>query len=319
VDRARCAVSVDLDPLRCYYGIHGLGDAPATLVDVVMRKALPRFAAVFARHEIPATLFVVGEDVALRSAIGRDELGRLAAAGHEIGNHSQTHPYELARMSEDQIDRELEAAEEVLVEIAGGPIVGFRSPGYDLSPTLLRVLERRGYHYDSSVFPSWPYYLAKAGVLATMALTGRMSKSVIGDPRALVAPTEPYRPGRSPWARGDSSVVELPVTVTRGLRFPGIGTWILTAPPRLRYFLLDRLRARSFFNFELHGLDLLDAEEDGIPAVLVEKQPDLRVPLSKKLAALEATLDRLRLDYEFVTLAHMAQIVARSLDRSAVA
>ena len=310
MDRARCAVSVDLDPLRCYYGIHGLGEVPAALADVVMRKALPRFAEVFARHRIAATLFVVGEDVALRGAAGRDELTRLAQSGHEIGNHSHTHPYDLARLSESAIDGELRAAEHVLVEIAGGPIGGFRSPGYDLSPTLLRVLEQRGYRYDSSVFPSWPYYLGKAGVMTLMALRGRVSRSVVGDPRALVAPTEPYRPGRSPWTRGHSSVVELPVTVTRGLRFPGIGTWILTAPPRWRFLLLDQLRARSFFNFELHGLDLLDAEADGIPAALVQRQPDLRVPLSKKLAAFEATLDRLRLDYDFLTLGQMAETVA---------
>jgi peptidoglycan/xylan/chitin deacetylase (PgdA/CDA1 family) len=305
VSRALCAVSVDLDPLRCYYEIHGLGAVPPQLADVVLRKALPRFAEVFARHRLPATLFVVGADVAERSAVGRAELTRLAAAGHELGNHSHTHPYALARLDEQAIDAELAAAERVIGELADTP-VGFRSPGYDLSPALLRVLERRGYRYDSSVFPSWPYYLAKAGVMGVMALTGRRSGSVIGDPRALAAPTEPYHPGATPWTRGQSSVVELPITVTRGLRFPGIGTWILTAPNKLRLLLLDQLKARRFFNFELHGLDLLDADTDGIPAALVARQPDLRVPLERKLTAFSATLDRLRLDYDFMTLRDVA-------------
>jgi hypothetical protein len=308
VNRALCAVSVDLDPLRCYYEIHGLGAVPAQLTDVVLRKALPRFAEVFARHRLPATWFVVGSDVAERSAIGRAELSRLVTAGHELGNHSHTHPYGLARLDEAGIDAELAAAERVIGELGSSP-VGFRAPGYDLSPALLRVLEQRGYRYDSSVFPSWPYYLAKAGVMGLMAITGRRSGSVIGDPRALAAPTEPYRPGATPWTRGDRSVVELPITVTRGLRFPGIGTWILTAPQPLRIVLLNQLRARRFFNFELHGLDLLDADLDGIPAALVARQPDLRVPLDRKLRAFSATLDRLRLDYDFVTLRDAAAAI----------
>jgi hypothetical protein len=40
----------------------------------------------------------------------------------------------------------------------------------------------------------------------------------------------------------------------------------------------------------LHGIDLADAEADGFPAALIAKQPDLRVPLAKKLEALDATL-----------------------------
>jgi hypothetical protein len=306
---AICAVSIDLDPLRCYYGIHGLGETPAALADVVLRRALPRFAEVLDRHGIFATFFVVGQDVAERGAAGRAALARLAAAGHEIGNHSFTHPYELARLDERSIDDELATAEHALRDLAGVPVVGFRSPGYDLSAPLLRVLERRGYRYDSSVFPSWTYYAAKAGVLGVMALLGRRSRSVLGDPRALVAPVEPYRPGSSPFSPGQSTVVELPITVTRGLRFPGIGTWILTAPGPLRRLLLDQLRARRFFNFELHGLDLLDAEADGIPGELVARQPDLRVPLADKLRAFAATLDRLRLDYDFLTLRDVAALV----------
>ncbi len=299
-------MSVDLDPLRCYYRIHGLGPAPAALADVVLRRALPRFAEVFARHGVQATLFVVGDDVAARGAVGRGELTALARAGHELGNHSHTHPYELARLGADAIDRELAQAEAVLAELAGEPVVGFRAPGYDVSPTLLAALVRRGYRYDSSVFPSWPYYLAKAGVLAAMALTGRRSGSVLGDPRALLAPTEPYRPGRLPWFAGGAQLVELPITVTRGLRLPGIGTTLLTAPGALRVLLLDQLRARRFFNFELHGLDLIDAEADGIPGELVARQPDLRVALTTKLRALSATLDRLRLDYRMATLRDVA-------------
>lgn len=310
-----CSVSVDLDPLHCYYGIHGLGRPPAALTHVVLQRALPRFAEVFARHRLRATFFVVGSDAAADVAGGR-LLARLAQEGHELGNHSHTHPYELARLPREQIDEEIGRAHEVVAQLAGAPPVGFRAPGYDVSERVLDALMAQGYRYDSSIFPSWPYYFAKAGVLGAMSLLGRRSGSVLADPRMLVAPPLPYRPGRSPFCRGQSTLVELPIATTPGLRLPAIGSWapfvsLLLAPTPLRGALLGAMRRRPFFNLELHGIDLIGAEEDGIPAELVARQPDLRVSLTQKQRALEATLDRLALDYRFAPLCDVAATVQR--------
>ena len=110
--------------------------------------------------------------------------------------------------------------------------------------------------------------------------------------------------------------MELPVSTTPGLRLPAIGSWapyvsLLLAPTPVRAGLLESMRARSFFNLELHGIDLIGAEEDGIPAELVARQPDLRVPLTYKLRALEATLDRLAPEYRFAPLRDVAADVQR--------
>lgn len=305
-----CSVSVDLDPLSCYYGIHGLGTPPGLLADVVLQRALPRFAELFTRRGLFATFFVVGADLE-RDPSGRALLSELARAGHELGNHSHNHPYELARLPRARIEDEVGRAHAAIAETAGRAPIGFRAPGYDVSAEMLEVLGARGYHYDSSVFPSWPYYFAKAGVMGAMALYGKRSRSVLGDPRALFAPGEPYRPGRSPFSRGQSTLVELPISVTPGLRLPAIGTSLLLAPTGVRARLLESMRARRFFNLELHGIDLIGADEDGIPAALVAKQPDLRATLTHKQRALEATLDRLALDYRFAPLAEVAAEVQR--------
>ncbi|HZS37502.1 MAG TPA: polysaccharide deacetylase family protein [Polyangia bacterium] len=310
-----CSISIDLDPLSCYYGIHGLGEPPAPLTDVVLRRALPRFAEMLERRRIHATFFVVGSDVE-RDPSGRAQLGQLARGGHELGNHSQTHPYELARLPRERIEEEVGRAHDVIAEVAGEAPVGFRAPGYDLSQALSDVLMARGYRYDSSVFPSWPYYFAKAGVMAAMALVGRRSRSVLGDPRALLAPVLPYRPGRSPYSRGQATLVELPISVSPGLRLPVIGSWapyvsLLLGPTAVRAHLLESMRGRPFFNLELHGIDLIGADEDGIPSALVARQPDLRVSLTHKRRALEATLDRLASEYRFSTLRDVATEVQR--------
>jgi hypothetical protein len=71
------------------------------------------------------------------------------------------------------------------------------------------------------------------------------------------------------------------------------------------------MRRRPFFNLELHGIDLCDPDRDGIPSELALRQPDLRVELAWKRRALEATLDRLAMEYEFVLLREAATRVQR--------
>jgi hypothetical protein len=317
--RRRVAVSVDLDPIPCYYRIHGLGAPPAELREVVIQRAVPRLAELFARRGLPATFFVVGEDadVAARGEPARQAaalLAELARAGHELGSHSHTHPYELARLPAAVVDRELDAADAVLRGLTGRPTAGFRAPGYDVSPAILAALARLGYAYDSSIFPAPGYYAAKLAVLGVLAARGRRSGAVITDPRALAAPAEPYRPAMSaPWRRGQAPLVELPIAVTPWLRVPAIGTSLLVAPPWVRDRLVDAMARRPLFNLELHGIDLVDADLDGIPGELVARQPDLRVPLAAKQAALDAVLDRALRGAEAVTLQAAAAWVHREL------
>src|SRR5207249_2733154 len=115
----------------------------------------------------------------------------------------------------------------------------------------------------------------------------------------------------APWRRGQAPLVELPVAVAPRSRVGAIGTSIVMLPARARVWLLESMRRRAFFNLELHGIDLIDAAQDGIPAALVARQPDLRRPLAEKQRALEATLDRLALDYEFLALRQVATDVQR--------
>lgn len=319
----RCAISIDLDDLACYYRIHALGEAPAELASVVLENAVPRAAEWLVRHGAVATWFVVGRDVDSQRpgtgghgegvAIGREILRALHRGGHELGNHSYSHPYELARLDEVEVEQEIIECDRVLRELTGAPVKGFRAPGYDLSPAVVRVLEERGYRYDSSIFPAPPYYLAKAAVMGALALRGRPSGAVLTNPRALFAPRRPYRPDpEAPWRRGTSELIELPVTVTPYLRVPVIGTSLVLAPPLLRECLLRAIAREPLFNFELHGIDFIDAEEDGIPGELVDRQPDLRLPVKEKLARLDAIMNQLARGFDFTTLAEVAEAVAAS-------
>ena len=307
-------MSIDLDGIACYYRIHGLGVSPPELEHTILERALPRAAALFAAHQLHVTWFVIGRDVdgtadvsdRAARATNAERLRALAAAGDELGNHSYSHPYELAGLSRTAIDTEISRCDRVLRTIAG-PVRGFRAPGYDVSPAMLDVLARLGYRYDSSVFPAPGYYAAKAVVMGALALRHKPSGAVLTDPRMLAAPPDPYRPAMAaPWRRGQAPLVELPIAVTPWTRIPAIGTTLLVAPARLRDHIVAAMAGRPLWNLELHGIDFADAEKDGIPGELVDRQPDLRVSIEDKIDRLDRILDTIAARWKFVTLAEAA-------------
>jgi peptidoglycan/xylan/chitin deacetylase (PgdA/CDA1 family) len=298
------AVSVDLDAVACYYRIHALGEPPTGPArHAILRRCLPRFAELFARHDLKATFFVVGADLA-EDTEGRALLADLARAGHELANHTHTHRYDFARLRRGEMAEEIDRAHDAVAACAGAPPLGFRAPGYAINADTLDLLNARGYRYDSSVFPSAAYYGAKALVMGAMRVAGRPSGSFLDNPRVLLAPRRPYRPAPTvPYRQGGDGLLELPIAVTPIARLHVIGTSLIVAPAWLRRHLVRVALRAPFFNLELHGIDLADAQADEMPPALVARQPDLRRPLAQKLAALDGTLAAARAaGARFVTL-----------------
>src|SRR5882672_7988984 len=91
-----CAVSVDLDEIPFYFQIHGLPEPGGPARTAVYDIAVPRLRALADEAGIPLTLFAIGKD--LESPGARDSLRAAHEAGHEIGNHSLDHRYDLTRL-----------------------------------------------------------------------------------------------------------------------------------------------------------------------------------------------------------------------------
>ncbi|HEY8427189.1 MAG TPA: polysaccharide deacetylase family protein [Sandaracinaceae bacterium] len=297
------AVSVDLDEIACYAAIHGLPPPTGAAARAVYEKALARFARLFESEGIPATFFAIGADL---DAENGARLAALKRAGHEIANHTLSHRYDLTRLDRAAIRREIEGGADAIERAVGERPVGFRAPGYTITDLVFEVLGEIGARYDSSVFPCPAYYGAKALAIAAIRARGRRSRSIVDDPRVLSAPADPYRTGTPYWRRG-GGVVELPIGVTRGARLPYIGTSIVLAGERGARLLTRAIAGRPLVNLELHGIDLADADEDGL-AFLAPHQVDLRRSARAKEAALRAALSELRArGYRFVTLREAAE------------
>ena len=301
-----CAVSVDLDEIDCYASIHGLPAPDESCAHAVYASAVPRFESLFDALGLRATFFAIGRD--LDGGVASAAVARLYSERHELGNHTQNHRYDLTRLPAEEIRRELEQGMDSIERATGTRPVGFRAPGYLINDSVFDALSLLGARYDSSVFPCPAYYGAKSAALAAIALRRRSSHSIMGDPRVLLAPADPYRVGKPYYRRGEG-LIELPIGVTRGTsaRLPYIGTSVVVGGEATARWLTQRMVGRPLVNLELHGMDLCDAEEDGLQW-LRPHQPDLRQVLDDKRRALEAAIWTLRgAGYAFVTLAEAAE------------
>ena len=102
-DRTRPAVALTFD------------DGPSESTAALLR--------ILARHDVPATFFMCGKNVERLPAVAR----AVAAAGHEIGNHSDSHP-RFDFCSADFIYDELARGQKKIAEHTGVTPKLFRAP-----------------------------------------------------------------------------------------------------------------------------------------------------------------------------------------------
>ncbi|MEW5766919.1 MAG: polysaccharide deacetylase family protein [bacterium] len=310
--RKVCSISIDVDSLDCYYQIHGIAGKKGD--NIVYERAIPRFLDLLDRLGVKATFFVIGKDV--QEGDNHEIIREIIQAGHKIGNHTWSHQYGLTRLSSAAIREEIEQAHLVLKEVTGTPISGFRAPGYNINSDIVVSLKGLGYIYDSSIFPSPPYYLAKLAAIILKRIRGRKSHSVMGHPAILLAPSVPYVPSvTAPWHKGASGLVELPITVLPIIGLPFIGTYITMAgrkATRFTYKVINRLK--DFLNLEFHAIDLLDIEGDKIDPLL-SCQVDLKVSYQDKISLFEELFSLIKEDYEVLTLEQAAERVSSQLEK----
>ena len=144
------SLSLDLDNLWSYLKIHGddWQDRPSYL-DTFVPYALETLDEL----DLKITFFIVGADAEVPA--NGASLRSIAAAGHEIGNHSFEHEPWLQQYSDEALVEEIDRAHKAIAEATGCAPIGFRGPGFSWSPSLLRVLASRGYLFDASTLPTF--------------------------------------------------------------------------------------------------------------------------------------------------------------------
>lgn len=86
-------------------------------------ESTPEILEILDRHRVPATFFQCGANVERLPSVARE----VRAAGHEIGNHSHTHPL-LCFRSPSFMEDELRRAQDAIGRHTGAAPVWFRAP-----------------------------------------------------------------------------------------------------------------------------------------------------------------------------------------------
>jgi peptidoglycan/xylan/chitin deacetylase (PgdA/CDA1 family) len=91
-------------------------------------------------HRARGTFFVLGQAIE-----GREDLLRRAVVrGHELGNHTWSHPH-LTSCTDEEIREELARAGEAIGAVTGEQPAFFRPPYFDFDPRVERIAREAGF------------------------------------------------------------------------------------------------------------------------------------------------------------------------------
>ena len=293
------SLSLDLDNQWSYMKTHG--DAAWSEYPTYLDWAVPRILEFLDERQLRITFFIVGRDATIERNV--PALRAIGDAGHEVGNHSFNHEPWLHLYSEKELEKELEMAEEAIEAATGVLPTGFRGPGFSLSPTTLRVLARRGYAYDATVFPNLLNPLARAYFFATSSLTDEekeQRKELFGTWRDAFRPVRPFR-----WRIDDDALYELPVTTMPFFKTPIHLSYILYASRfsktlAMLYFKFGLLMCRIAGvgpSILLHPLDFIGCDDVGELSFF----PGMDMPAAEKIEIVAGVLRELARHYRMTT------------------
>jgi peptidoglycan/xylan/chitin deacetylase (PgdA/CDA1 family) len=100
----------------------------------------PQVLEIFAKAEGKATFFMIGEQMN-----DHPEIVKLVAdQGHEIGNHTYSHP-KLSELTPEDCFSEIERTEQMIRELTGQAPAVFRPPYLDYNHDTISVAQNKGY------------------------------------------------------------------------------------------------------------------------------------------------------------------------------
>lgn len=101
----------------------------------------PQVLGILRRYKIKATFFLIGERVGRYPEVAR----QIVAEGHEVGNHTYSHPNGLPKKSLEAIKQEIEICSATIEQVTGIRPQLFRPPRGFLNYRMLTIAQLEGY------------------------------------------------------------------------------------------------------------------------------------------------------------------------------
>jgi polysaccharide deacetylase family protein (PEP-CTERM system associated) len=179
-------------------------------------KTTPTLLELFSKYDVKATFFVVGYFAEKFPEL----IKGIHDEGHEIASHSFSH-IDLRKASKMEIEKDLIKSFEVLENVTGEKVLGFRAPFFSIDDSNSWVIDflKKHIKYDSSIFP--------------------VKSPLYGMPDA---PRDIYHPSEKNFIKNDESeeFIEIPLLTNRILscyNLPSAGGFYFRSLP---YFLISQ-------------------------------------------------------------------------------
>ena len=126
---------------------------PDDRTELRLLDATRQVLAFCAERGVVGTVFVVGEVVQDHPELVRE----IAEQGHELGLHGWSHT-PITELNREAFREETARGRDLLAEVAGQDVIGFRAPTFSLVPQTVwatEALADLGFTYSSSILPGW--------------------------------------------------------------------------------------------------------------------------------------------------------------------
>jgi peptidoglycan-N-acetylglucosamine deacetylase len=315
--KLKAAITVDVDTLESIYKGQGCR-RPGGYSHAEMRIGLENLSRFLENYQARATLFMVGNDFRYPENI--ISIKTMAEQGHEIANHTLTHAQGFRLLSPQEKEAEIAGMEELCLQKIGVQPVGFRSPGWNIGNDASPILLKRGYLYDSSVFPTFVTPVLKMMHWYTMRSRGHADRTTLGHLGFMFAPVTPYKTKLgSLGSRGEDGILEFPITVTPFFRLPFFATFLVSTGTGLfNLSLRSILSLKRPVQFQFHLSDFVDyndpelAEQVPLDGEGLYVPHALRMPLTEKMEMFEKVMTELAKHYEFIPLKDWGNMLAQT-------
>lgn len=280
-------VQIDVDNLWCYLEDFGISDSTVD-VSIVYEYCIKHFLDLFDRYNIKATFFCIGKDALNKNV--QIILKEIVRQGHEVANHTMSHPQNFSVLSIEQKEKEILESDKILRIATDTCITGFKSPGWFFDKNTIKILKAHNYTYDSSILPT---FFSSFIMFGRYILSGgvRTGKTIGGLSNAL-SPMSPYFPcERFHFLKdkNNSNFIELPNSTIPVIRFPFHSTFVFIFGEKLFDFGIYRWNMNIPLNYVFHAIDLLP---DNIEKRLI-KNPTLRMSIKRRSNIVENIIKRL--------------------------
>ena len=245
-------VNINFDSLNEAFGF------PKGYRDPSFFEVFDRFLEFSTTYNFKYSIYIIGKDIQNPEIYNR--VKEWNDMGHEIGNHSWSHHMNLGALPYNELEKEILKSHELITKCTGFEPKGFIAPAWSTSTNLWNILIENNYLYDSSVFPSYLFYLMM-GKIAFNHRKDRVKLKKILNRKDWLNPIfkkkTPFK-----YENKQGELLILPVPSSSKMCFPFWQTLFFIFNQDRTLKMLDKLlESYDYFYYLLHPADLIDAKD----------------------------------------------------------